>query len=415
MKTKILILIAAAMPVFGAKAQKYVGGDISLLPEYENANAVYLDNSGNDIASPLTFFKEQGLNAMRVRLFVSPDKYTGSDKDANACQDLAYVKTLGKRIKDAGFSFMLDFHYSDTWADPTKQWTPADWASLTDEQLYQKIYDYTKDVLSQLKAAGATPDMIQPGNEVSYGMLWGTHDAATSSLKKCYSTGDANWDRFKTLLTRAIAACREECPNAKIILHSERVAQYTVLSDFLTRLSGVDYDVIGLSYYPYFHGALSVLENTVSSLTTNYPDKEIMIVETGYPYAWEVPGTTFDYKSTYAYSEAGQASYTEDLVKVLNRYQKVTGLFWWWMEYNAYSTSLTGWYNAPLFDSRSGKALSALSALKDFAPSTSTGINNITVDSTASNSLWFNLQGQQISEPSKPGLYINNGKKVIIK
>jgi arabinogalactan endo-1,4-beta-galactosidase len=102
-------------------------------------------------------------------------------------------------------------------------------------------------------------------------------------------------------------------------------------------------------------------------------------------------------------------------VKVLNRYQKVTGLFWWWMEYNAYSTSLSGWYNAPLFDSRSGKALSALSALKDFAPSTSTGINNITVDSTASNSLWFNLQGQQISEPSKPGLYINNGKKVIIK
>jgi arabinogalactan endo-1,4-beta-galactosidase len=398
---------------FAASAQKYVGGDISLLPEYENANATYLDNSGAAIASPLTFFKEQGLNAMRVRLFVNPDKYTGSDKDANACQDLDYILPLCQRIQNAGFSLLLDFHYSDTWADPSKQWTPADWASLSDEQLYQKIYDYTKDVLTQLKAAGVTPELIQPGNEISYGMLYGAYGTAESSQKRCYVNSTANWDRFKSLLTKAVSACREVCPNAKIILHSERVAQYSVLSNFLNQLSGIDYDVIGLSYYPYFHGALSVLENTLSSLTTDYPSKQIMVVETGYPYAWAVPGTTYDYTATYKYSEDGQKAFTRDMITVLNRYKNVTGLFWWWMEYNAKDTSLSGWYNAPLFNSSTGRALSALSVLKDFAPNAA--VNDITAENAPADSRWFNIHGQQVSKPSTPGLYINNGKKVIVK
>ena len=120
-----------------ASAQKFVGGDISLLPEYEKAKASYFDTKGNSISSPLEYFKQEGMNAMRLRLFVDPSKYTGKDKDANTCQDIEYIKPLAKRIKDAGFKLMLDFHFSDTWADPAKQWTPADWASLTDEQLYQ--------------------------------------------------------------------------------------------------------------------------------------------------------------------------------------------------------------------------------------------------------------------------------------
>ena len=105
----------------GASAQKYVGGDISLLPKYEQAIAKYYDKDGATIAAPLDFFKQEGMNAMRLRLFVSPDKNTGVDKDVNVCQDIEYVKTLGKRIKDAGFKLMLDFHYSDTWADPVKE------------------------------------------------------------------------------------------------------------------------------------------------------------------------------------------------------------------------------------------------------------------------------------------------------
>lgn len=109
-----------------ASAQKYVGGDISMLPKYEEAGATYYTHSGQSISNVITYFKEEGMNAMRVRLFVNPAKQTTNESngtytwvtDDNVCQDIDWVKSLGKRIKDAGLKFMLDIHYSDTWADP---------------------------------------------------------------------------------------------------------------------------------------------------------------------------------------------------------------------------------------------------------------------------------------------------------
>jgi arabinogalactan endo-1,4-beta-galactosidase len=402
----IMLLCAVAPNLF---AQKYVGGDISLLPKYEAAGATYYDHNGTAVSAPLTFFKEQGMNAMRVRLFVDPSNETS---DANVCQDLAWVKTLGKRIKDAGFKFMLDFHYSDTWADPAKQWTPKDWASLSNADLYTKIYDYTKDVLTQLKAAGAEPDFIQTGNEISYGMLWGTSTTASTSLKKCYTSSTANWDYFTTLLTNACKACREVCPAAKIIIHTERVAKPDVLVAFYNKMAtyGIDYDIIGLSYYPYFHGNLATLETAITDLEKDF-SKDIMIVEAGYPYAWAVPGTTYDYTSTYSYSDAGQKAFTDDLITMLNKHAKVTGLFWWWMEYNAKGTSLTGWYNAPLFDSNTGRATSALSELKNFL--STTGINNLQATPKTTDNAWYTLQGSKIAKPTQPGIYIHGGKKTV--
>ncbi len=140
MKKTILLALLSFLTLH-ISAQKYVGGDISLLTKYETNGAKYYDLDGNSITDMLTFLKEQGLNSMRVRLFVDPTK----GGDIAVCQDLEYVKALGKRIKDAGFSFMLDFHYSDTWADPGKQWTPDAWKSLNDTQLADKVYEYTKD------------------------------------------------------------------------------------------------------------------------------------------------------------------------------------------------------------------------------------------------------------------------------
>ena len=107
-----------------AQTPAYVGGDISLLPTYEEHGANYMDKDGQKIADLLTFMKEQGMNAMRVRLFVDPSRAPAEHKGQGVRQDLDYVKALGKRIKDAGLKFMLDFHYSDTWADPSKQATP---------------------------------------------------------------------------------------------------------------------------------------------------------------------------------------------------------------------------------------------------------------------------------------------------
>ena len=413
MNTRKLILLLSLCVISVASAQKYVGGDISLLPEYINANAKYYNYQGQSVSSPLQLFYDEGLNAMRVRLFVNPSDYTGSDKDPNACQDLDYVKSLGKQIKDAGFDLILDFHYSDTWADPAKQWTPAAWVSLTDEQLYEKIYEYTKDALTQMCDAGATPDFIQPGNEISYGMLWGAYNASASSLKKCYVNSSANWDRFTTLLENAIKACREVCPDAKVILHTERVQQTNVLSNFYTKMknANIDYDIIGLSYYPAWHGNLATLESALNAMTTAFPDKDIMIVETGYSYAWAIPGTSFDYSSVYPYTDAGQNSYTVDLISLLNKYDNVKGLFWWWMEYNANGTSLSGWYNAPLFDSRTGRATAALSSLKTFKESSS--IENITTDRVENaNDVWYTISGQRIKRPTEHGIYIHNGKKV---
>lgn len=423
MKIKNLLsalIIAAVAPALAA--QHYVGGDISLLPEYEKAGSQYKTHEGEPIADLIPWLRQQGMNAMRVRLFVNPAKYKqlhGNDAnpdtkyDPNACQDLEYIKPLCKRIVDAGMDLMLDFHYSDTWADPAKQWTPVDWEGLSDEQLYKKIYDYTKDVLTQLKDYGVVPAFIQPGNEISYGMLWGP--VGTSDPKKALMGDDANWERFGTLLKQAVKACNEICPDAKIILHTERVAQVGVLSNFYQKMAEmqVPYDIIGLSYYPYFHGNMNVLDRALQTLQTGFPSKNIMIVETGYSYKWEVPGTTHDNSATWPYSEEGQVKFVGDLVEELDKYKDVDGLFWWWLEYNAYNSDLSGWYNAPLFDSTTGKATAALKALCGFATS---GIEDILpVFCGAKSHQWYNIHGLPVSDPRTPGLYIQNGHKVLVR
>lgn len=404
-----LIALAAAIP---ASAQRYVGGDISLLPEYENAGAQYKTHDGTPIADLLPWLHDEGMNAMRVRLFVNPDDHkTSSEYDPNACQDLEYITPLCQKIVNNGFKLMLDFHYSDTWADPVKQWTPAAWSGLSDEQLYEKIYDYTKETLTALKEAGVTPAFIQPGNEISYGMLWGPE--GSSSPKKVYSGSDANWARFGKLLQQAIKACKEVCPDAKIVLHTERVAQVNVLTNFYDQMKKLDveYDIIGLSYYPYFHGDMSVLDKALSTLQTRYPEKNIMIVETGYAYAWKVPGTTHDFSGKWAYSDAGQDAFAKDLVATLEKYNNVDGLFWWWMEYNPYGTTLEGWYNAPLFDGRTGCATSALKTICSYGDS-SVGL---IPDSSDEETIWYDLQGHRITDPNAPGLRISKSAKILKK
>ena len=415
MKTRKLILAAMLMIASAVQAQKYVGGDISCLTDNESKKAQYLDFDGKACPA-LDLFKQEKLNAMRVRLFVNPSDYPNNDP--NCCQTLDYVKALGKRIKDAGFKLMLDFHYSDTWADPAKQWTPKSWETLSDEELYTKIYDYTKDVLQQMKDAGATPDFIQTGNEISYGMLWGKE--GSSNLKKCYMGKDANWSRFTTLLKNAGKACREICPDAKIILHTERATQTNVLTNFYDKMKtdNVDYDIIGLSYYPVWHNTISTLETAIKTLESRYTDKNIMIVEVGYAYSWEYKGD-YNLYSTYKASEAGQKAFTDDLITMLNKHDSVNGLFWWWMEYNPYpwaDTHMDNWWYAPLYDGNTGKPLAAMSSLKDFLGEES-GIHGIEADDSdvSYNNVWTTLNGIRTAKPTHPGLYIHNGKKVVVR
>ena len=411
---KKLLLFLFTLVTTMAPAQKYVGGDISMLPKYEQAGVVYKDKNGNTVSDVIDFFKQEGMNAMRVRLFVDPTQ----DSDKAVCQDLEYVKTLGKRVKDAGLSFLLDFHYSDTWADPGKQWTPNDWKDLNDADLANKVYEYTKDCLQQLKEAGAEPDMIQTGNEISYGMLWGTKAAVgNNQTNRCYSrTEDANWRRFVNLLKQAGKACREECPDAKIILHTERTSDpaFTVVFYNIMKNNSVDYDIIGLSYYPEHHGNLQTLETALNTIESKNYGKDIWIVETGYSYAWSIGGT-FDYQSTYPYTEEGQRQFTADLITKLNAHTSVKGLFWWWPEDNGNKQVTNSWWNAALYNHNTGKPYAALYELKNFMDGNS-GIVSLTQYLSKGEGAWYTLDGRRLTDkPSVKGYYINNGKTVVVK
>ena len=424
MKKLLLAFVFGAFALTSHAQQHYVGGDISLLPTYEANGAWYMDGNNERITDMLGYLKAQGLNSLRVRLFVDPSKATADEKGQGVRQDLEYVKTLGQRIKAAGFSLLLDFHYSDTWADPKQQITPESWQGLTDDQLKTKIYDYTKDCLQQMVAAGATPDFIQTGNEISYGMLWGARNAGSSQLKKAYPDDAPSWNRLLGLLGQAAAACREVCPQAKLILHSEFVRNISLLQKFYKELNSADYDIVGLSYYPYYHGGLSQLELALNWLANNI-DKDVMIVETGYYYAWQPTDISYDLSSTWPVTPAGQQQFTKDLIAKLKAYNRVTGLYWWFMEacengldWNTKRVT-DKWYNASLFNDTDnsiwgyGQVMPAMQELKAFAEGTS-GVGSVTV--TRRDGRWYNLQGMRYdAQPQRRGLYIVDGKKVFVK
>ena len=416
---RFFLLTALLAALTAAHAQRFVGGDISLLPSYEENGTKYLDKDGRTISDVIAFSADNGLNAMRVRLFVDPANASSVEKGQGVRQDLDYVKALGKRIKDAGMAFLLDFHYSDSWADPSKQWTPKAWLRLSDGELAQKVYDYTKDCLQQLVAAGAAPDLIQTGNEISYGMLWG---AQGTNANRCYNGNAANWPRFTNLLKQAGKACREVCPDAKIILHTERIANTGALTNFYQQMlsANVDYDIIGTSYYSYYHGNLNTLSASLTQLENQFPDKQIMIVEAGYFYNWQptisAPGV--DLSSTYPISEAGQQAFAKALIQTLQKHSHVTGLFWWWMEANEYghtgSAQVTkDWYNASLWNDQTGKVTPAFYELSSFLGDEA-HVATPTVHESSS-AQWFTPDGKRVSAPNRLGLYIQNHRKFIVK
>lgn len=405
-------------------AQKYVGGDISLLPTYEEHGANYMTEDGTSIKDMLGFFAEQGWNAMRVRLFVDPSKASAAHKGQGVRQDLEYVTQLGKRLKAYGFKFMLDFHYSDTWTDPGQHSTPSAWNSTDPEKLSDYLYHYTIDCLNTLKAAGAMPDFIQPGNEITYGMLWPTGH--------CYPDGGSysggTFDNFAKYLQSGIKACREVCPEAKIVIQTELSKEQNV-TNFYKTLSKYtnDYDVIGISYYPYFHGPLATLEKVLKTLEETYPDKKIEIVETGYYHKWYPNNATYNLKTTWPDTNEGQRKFTADLIEMLNKHQSVDGLYWWFPEANEYGLDWStkrvtdDWYNASLWDNETGRALPAIKELKNFR-SNDSAIKEVRDERQESGSekqdgIIYDLQGRKVADNTslsslRQGIYIYNGKKI---
>ncbi len=407
--TLTLALLLVALASFAQEENnKLAGGDISMLPKYEAANVKYTDKNNQRITNLLTYFRDEaGFNIARVRLFVDPDKTS-----TGVVQDLDYVLPLAVRIKEAGLKLMLDFHYSDTWADPSNQWTPAAWTSLTEEELADTIYGYTKMVLDTLVKSNAAPDYIQTGNEISYGMLWGPQ--GTSSPLSCNTSKDDNWERFRTLLTQAGKACREMCPDAKIIIHTERTGNWSTTKGIYDRLSTVDYDIIGLSYYPEWHGDLSKLKNILVGCNYYYPDKPVMLVETGYYNNWYPSSATYDCTSTWPASPAGQKLFLDDLVEMVKDRDYVIGILYWFPEENPYNNRVyEPWYNHGLFNPNTGKVSDALFSLQKLR-GIYTPVENITTQPEQNGDI-YTVEGLKVNNTDNlpHGVYIQNGKKIV--
>ena len=261
-----------------------------------------------------------------------------------------------------GYQFMLDFHYSDTWADPGKQFMPDRWLDAETASLPDSVYRYTKNTLRSMVGAGACPDLIQVGNEITNGMMW--------PAAKVDPLGSDNWDLLVRLLESGAKACREVCPKAKIIIHTEKAGEWNKTKAYYNRLQQLDYDIIGLSYYPMWHKAVGVLAATLDSLAVHFPNKEVMIVETAAYYSHENDRwakSADEYSEFYPVNAEGQRIFTRELVAELHRHVNVTGLFWWFPEENASGNAVTeGWLNRGLFDNHTGKVLPAMKELSRF-------------------------------------------------
>lgn len=412
-KKHFALFLLAAAPLVASAQQHMVGGDISLLPRYEQYNTPYYDQQGKKIDDVLLYMRDEcKMNAMRVRLFVNPNANEAKD---GVVQDLEYVTDLGHRIKEAGLKFMLDFHYSDTWADPSHQKLPAAWSDCTTPaQKAERLYSYTTDCLNTLNAAGATPDYVQVGNEISYGIV--------GIQVHPYEHAGDDWTGFINVLAHGCQAVRECCPEAKIIIHTERAAKANDTEYFYQKLTSLDYDIIGLSYYPIWHAPLSTLSGTLDRLASSFPSKQVQIVETAYNYMyWPNSGVNYDTRNLWPCSPEGQRKFIQDLIEELQQHDNVNGLYWWFPEengnggasWNANTIVINTWLNRGLWNNNGHKALPALYELQNYRTEDSS-LPGLSIEPTTTHTL-FNAFGQQVSEMRSGEVYVQEGKKMMVK
>ena len=242
-----------------------VGADISWLQSQEDHGVRFSD--GGVEGDAIEILRDNGFNYIRLRLFVNPKSELGYSQRDGYC-DLEHTLAMAKRVKDAGMYLLLDFHYSDNWADPQKQIMPQAWQTYSYDEVCVEVYNHTKSVLEALAKQGTTPDMIQIGNEVSNGMLWPYGSVRHSFSGLC------------GLLKEGVRAARECAPDAEIMLHVALGGQAEESERFFDAMAkyGVDYDLIGQSYYPEWHGTLEELEANLNMLVKRYC-KPIIVVE----------------------------------------------------------------------------------------------------------------------------------------
>lgn len=295
-----------------------MGADVSSLISLENSGVVFYDFDGNE-ADLLSVLADAGINAIRVRVWVDPYDAQGNGYGGGNC-DLDTAIAIGTRAARYGMQLLVDFHYSDFWADPSKQQAPKAWSDMTLENKMQAVCDYTTDSLTKLRDAGVNVAMVQIGNETNNGFAG--EDAIPAQYK---------------LMARAAEAVRQVDPEIQIVVHytNPEAQNYSFYAATL-ELYGVDYDIFSTSYYPYWHGTLENLTEQLDAVIER-SGKQVMVAETSWAYTVEDTdghansiGDQPNYDKPYPFTVQGQANEIADVIEaVASLGQSGVGVFYW--------------------------------------------------------------------------------------
>lgn len=349
--------------------------DISMLDELEKMGVEYYDKGKKQ--DLISILKQNGVDTIRLRVWNDPYNHEGNSYGGGTIDEEALIR-LAKRVKKNKLKFILDIHYSDFWTDPAKQFKPKAWENIKGKDLINTVYEYTKNLLINLEKNDVFPEMIQIGNEITNGLLW-----PDGKLP--------NYSGMFNLIAAGIKASREITPTSKIILHLDYGGDnllYRRWFDEATRYK-IDYDVIGLSYYPFWHGTLDDLENNLNDISERY-DKDVLILETAYGFTLEPHEgliSIFNQEladiAGYSADVEGQIKFISDLFDTMKRVKnnKGIGIVYWepaWIpvqgstwttdigqEYiKDYAKKGNSWANQALFDYE-GNTLKSLKVFKN--------------------------------------------------
>jgi len=310
----------------------------------ESAGVVY--RSDGQPGDAIQILKSNGMNCVRFRLWHTP---------ANGWCNLSNTLVMAQRAHDDGLSILLDIHYSDTWADPGQQTKPAAWDALSYNDLKIAVRDYTTDVMTNFAAIGFLPDCVQIGNEIICGFLWNEGRVGSSF--------DTNWVRFTDLLKSAITGLTNALgptDDVDIMLHIDRGADNAGSRWFFDRIASNDvpYDLIGLSYYPWWHGTHTAMASNIADLAARY-GKDIIVVETAYPWTLGWSDDTGNIVGLPSQLEPGFSATPVGQLEFLCAVQRITlemggtngrGFCYWAPDYVTAPGVGSPWENLALFD-----------------------------------------------------------------
>lgn len=367
---------------------KFVKGmDLSTLLELERCGAKYYDNG--EERDLLAIMKSYDVDTIRIRLWNDPWSETGESYGAGE-NDLKTSLEIAKRVTAAGFGVLLNFHYSDFWADPGKQIKPKAWADYGVKELEQAVYDYTLESMQTFLDAGVNITMVQVGNELSNGLLWPEGKVP-------------NYDNIATFVNAGIRAVRKADATIPVMIHLDNGGNNALYREWFDNFTkrGEDFEIIGLSYYPFWHGSLQMLNDNMNDIAERY-GKDLVIAEVSMGYTME------DYKNyeklsdeerkgyatrpalvekiEYPMTKQGQHDFMEDFLNRISHIKggKGKGFFYWepaWIPVpgSGWATPASlkymndpgpcgnEWANQALFD-YDGNALPTLSLIRDFKP-----------------------------------------------